>query len=158
MTLRIKIEVPADGGPYEAKITESNGNPARILAPGESVELHVHSSNSIYVTELPAGAKAAAEVNAPATIYKGANVGPSELMRFEAHELRVIAEKTDLDNKIAKLNAFTASPTFAAMDPADQRLLRSQLVAMGGYTETLRRRIERFAPVSGSVGESEASQ
>lgn len=77
---------------------------------------------------------------------------------YKSHELRVIAEKADLDDKVAKLNAFTASPTFAALDPADQRLLRSQLVAMGGYTEILRRRIERFAPASGLTGESEARQ
>lgn len=69
MTLRIKIEVPADGGPYEAKITESNGSPARILVPGESVELYVHSGNSIQVTELPAGTKAAAAPAATASTH-----------------------------------------------------------------------------------------
>lgn len=77
---------------------------------------------------------------------------------YQPHELRVIAEKTELDDKIAKLNAFTGSPTFSALEHEDQRLLRSQLVAMGGYTEILRRRIERFAPVGGLAGEGEACQ
>lgn len=66
MTLRIKIEVPADGGPYEAQVAESNGNPARVLTPGECVEIYVHSGNQITVTELPAGTKAALDAIAPA--------------------------------------------------------------------------------------------
>lgn len=82
MTLRIKIEVPADGGPYEAKIAESNGNPARILTPGESIELYVHSGNSIQVTELPAGTKAAANssaaANVPASAYQEAHDAAGE--------------------------------------------------------------------------------
>ena len=61
MTLKIKIEVPLDGGPYEAQIAESNGNPSRVLAPGDSAEFYVHSGNSITVTELPAGTKALAD-------------------------------------------------------------------------------------------------
>lgn len=60
MTLRIKIEVPTNGGPYEAQVSQSNGNPAAILAPGDSLELYIHSGNTISVTELPAGSKAKA--------------------------------------------------------------------------------------------------
>ena len=61
MTLKIKIEVPADGGPYEALVAESGGNRPRMLAPGDSAEFYVHSGNSLTVTELPAGTKALAD-------------------------------------------------------------------------------------------------
>lgn len=65
MTLKIKIEVPANGGPYEAQVAESNGNPAHVLAPGEAIELYVHSGNTITVTEMPAGTKAAMSAQEP---------------------------------------------------------------------------------------------
>lgn len=78
--------------------------------------------------------------------------------QYQPHEQRVIAEKADLDDKVSRLHAFTTSTIFAVLDKEDQRLLRSQLLVMGGYSEILRKRIERFAHASGLTGESEACQ
>lgn len=65
MTLKIKIEVPANSGGYEAQVAQSNGAPARVLVPGESVELYVYDGNTITVSELPAGTKAAMSAQEP---------------------------------------------------------------------------------------------
>ena len=65
MTLKIKIEVPTGGGPYEAQVAQSNGAPARVLVPGESVELYVYDGNTVTVTELPTGTKAAMSAQEP---------------------------------------------------------------------------------------------
>jgi hypothetical protein len=57
MTLKIRIEVPKDGGPYEAKVRI--GATEHILAPGDSVEGYVYSVNEVHVTEVAKGTKAA---------------------------------------------------------------------------------------------------
>lgn len=69
-------------------------------------------------------------------------------MIYQPHEQRVIDEKSELDAKLPKLREFTATETFAGLDPADQRLLQSQALAMDGYSSILRRRIDRFTPTA----------
>lgn len=59
MTLKVRIEVPVGGGPYEARVVI--GATEHILAPGDSVEGYVYSGHDVHVTEVPAGTKAAKE-------------------------------------------------------------------------------------------------
>lgn len=69
-------------------------------------------------------------------------------MTYQSHsnKLRAVAEKEELDGRLKTLREFTATETFAGLDPADQRLIQSQIIAMDGYSSILRRRIERFMP------------
>lgn len=56
MTLKVRIEVPKDAGPYEAKVVI--GATEHILAPGDHVEGYVYTGHEVHVSEVPAGAKA----------------------------------------------------------------------------------------------------
>jgi len=57
MTLKLRIQVPRNGGDYEARVSQGNGAPEVILAPGDEMELYVYDSNQINITEAPAGTK-----------------------------------------------------------------------------------------------------
>lgn len=73
-------------------------------------------------------------------------MGIDRLM-MQPHQERVIAEKRDLDEKIAKLHAFCFTNTnavFFALPPVDRDLLEDQYTAMKEYSTILGRRIERF--------------
>jgi len=66
---------------------------------------------------------------------------------MQPHEERVVNEKKELDEKIAKLKAFCfspGSPTFSALSPEDRDLLEDQFTAMKKYSDILSRRIDRF--------------
>lgn len=159
MTLRVKIEVPADGGaPHEAEIIQV-GQPPIVLAPGDAIDVTIWRGKTFEVREVAAGSKAALSAGqrelsraindlagreAPTTVFKGANVGPSSLMGLKAPELSVVAEKAQLDARLLKLREFTATPAFAALDPTDRSLLQNQALVMDGYSSILCRRIERF--------------
>lgn len=58
MTLKVRIQVPKNGGNYEAKIEQSTV-PTHILEPGDEIEIYVYGGNEIHITEVPAGTKAA---------------------------------------------------------------------------------------------------
>ncbi len=64
---------------------------------------------------------------------------------MEPFQLRVIDEKTELDEKIGRLKPFTVSDLFRSL-PADeqQRMLRQQ-VLMELYSEVLGQRIAAFS-------------
>lgn len=61
-----------------------------------------------------------------------------------SYQDRVITEKTQLCDKIAALRKFYHSETYAAMDPADRKLLSEQCSIMQQYADILTRRIARF--------------
>lgn len=66
---------------------------------------------------------------------------------MQPHEERVVAEKRELDEKLAKLKAFCFDPgsaTFKALPPEDRDLLEDQYTAMKQYSEILSKRIARF--------------
>lgn len=66
---------------------------------------------------------------------------------LQPHEERVIVEKRELDDKLAKLKAFCfdpGSPLFKALAPADRDLLEDQYTAMDQYSTILGKRIDRF--------------
>jgi hypothetical protein len=58
---------------------------------------------------------------------------------------RVIEEKRELDEKIAKLDLFWKGDVFLTLPSAEQVLLRRQLVAMEDYSAMLGERITAFS-------------
>lgn len=65
-------------------------------------------------------------------------------MPLQPHQERVVAEKKDLDEKIAKLSAFFDTETFAKLPDVDKGDLERQMAFMQGYSDTLGLRINRF--------------
>lgn len=66
---------------------------------------------------------------------------------YAPHELRVMQEKTELDEKRTKLRDFIEdTPRFYALHPEERGLLVNQLTAMNAYTAALGQRIARFTP------------
>lgn len=54
---------------------------------------------------------------------------------------RLIAEKTDLDEKLSKLEVFVDSEKFKTIDPVQTSLLKAQLQAMATYSVILSQRL-----------------
>lgn len=65
-------------------------------------------------------------------------------MELLPHQQRVVAEKAELDEKLAKLTAFFQSPTFRGLSADEQSRLCSQAVYMKGYSTVLGERIGAF--------------
>lgn len=63
---------------------------------------------------------------------------------MEAYQERVVAEKSELDDKIAKLYQFRTTPIFNGLDPAEQSRLTDQQVTMQEYSRILGERIAAF--------------
>lgn len=63
---------------------------------------------------------------------------------MQEHEIRVVEEKKELDEKISKLSDFMHADTYAALSSVNQGLLMLQLSQMQSYSATLFRRIELF--------------
>ena len=69
---------------------------------------------------------------------------------MQPHEERVVTEKQELDEKLAKLKSFCfspGSPVFKALPPEDRDLLEDQSTVMEQYSKILGRRIARFPKV-----------
>lgn len=64
---------------------------------------------------------------------------------MQPHQQRVVDEKAELDDRRNKLFVFFDTPTFAGLDEAEQRRMRTQFVAMKTLSEILGERIEAFA-------------
>ena len=65
-------------------------------------------------------------------------------MELLPHQQRVVAEKTELDEKLDKLIAFFQSPTFRGLSVDEQSRLHSQAAYMKGYSTVLGERIGAF--------------
>lgn len=66
---------------------------------------------------------------------------------MQPHEERVIVEKAEIDDKLAKLKEFCfdpGSPVFKALEPIDRDLLEDQYTVMERYSKILGDRIFRF--------------
>ena len=64
---------------------------------------------------------------------------------LEEHQQRVVAEKADLDAKIAKLQAFKAGPTWTGLPGAERGRLDAQFSIMQAYSRILEMRIAAFS-------------
>lgn len=60
------------------------------------------------------------------------------------HQQRVVEEKSDLDEKFARLCLFCGTPAFEALDQAEQGRLRKQAAIMEEYSSILGDRIAAF--------------
>lgn len=60
------------------------------------------------------------------------------------HQQRVLDERTELDDKLAKLTAFFDTSIFNGLEPVEQKRLRRQHAAMKDYSEILGERIAAF--------------
>ncbi len=60
------------------------------------------------------------------------------------HQQRVLAEKTELDDRLTKLQAFFSNAIFSGLPPKEQARLRAQALAMHEYLKILCERIEAF--------------
>lgn len=51
--------MPNGGGQHEAEVKCSTDGyiHATVLAPGDEMEVHVHSANEVHIAEVPAGTK-----------------------------------------------------------------------------------------------------
>lgn len=65
---------------------------------------------------------------------------------YQPHEVRVIDEKAELDQKIEKLGEFLNSGTFEALPEEQRKLLIMQRNTMHNYSWILGKRIELFKP------------
>lgn len=63
---------------------------------------------------------------------------------MQPHQLRVLQEKCELDERIEKLRAFIGTGVFDKLKEAEQWRLRKQIIAMDQYSEILRQRIAAF--------------
>ena len=63
---------------------------------------------------------------------------------LQPHQQRVVDEKADLDEKLAKLMGFYSMPVFHGLPESEQSRLLSQGVAMRTYSEILASRIAAF--------------
>lgn len=60
------------------------------------------------------------------------------------HQQRVLAEQTELDDRLTKLQAFFSNPIFSGLPEDEQDRLQKQAVAMQAYSEVLGERIAAF--------------
>ena len=63
---------------------------------------------------------------------------------MKPYQERVVAEKKELDEKIAKLKAFIAGDTFKTVHVYEQDRLHEQRQCMEEYSEILQNRIDHF--------------
>lgn len=63
---------------------------------------------------------------------------------MQPYQQRVVEEAAQLDERIDKLFAFTASPNFRLVPEDERTRLLRQLRAMGAYSAILHERIEAF--------------
>jgi hypothetical protein len=63
---------------------------------------------------------------------------------MQPHQERVVAEKSELDEKIGKLVPFLKSSTFAGLTADEQGRLGRQLGLMQQYSDVLNERISSF--------------
>ena len=65
-------------------------------------------------------------------------------MELQPHQQRVVTEKAELDEKLAKLKTFFGTEMFASLDDAEMDRLQRQADAMDAYSFILGERIAAF--------------
>jgi hypothetical protein len=65
-------------------------------------------------------------------------------MELQPHQQRVVTEKAELDDKLAKLGAFGSTPLFASLPADEQGRLNRQHSLMEQYSAVLGERIAAF--------------
>ncbi len=70
--------------------------------------------------------------------------GAEQFPGLPAHQQRVVTERDELAERIAKLSAFLATPTYQRLDDEEQTRLANQLEAMRLLCAILNQRIDAF--------------
>ncbi len=65
------------------------------------------------------------------------------------HQQRVVTERAELVERLAKLHDFMQAPVFSALDNAERVRLRNQAHHMTGYADVLAERIAAFSAPAG---------
>lgn len=65
-------------------------------------------------------------------------------MPLQIHQHRMLTERDDLADKVAKLDAYTGSERFRTVDQDEQMRMVRQLNHMRGYLQALDERIAAF--------------
>lgn len=63
---------------------------------------------------------------------------------MQAHELRVVEEAEELEDRLIKLNSFLTTAIFENLDKEQRVLLMEQSEVMSQYLSILKRRINLF--------------
>jgi len=66
-------------------------------------------------------------------------------MELLPHQQRVVGEKQELSERLAKLLAFFQTDTFSTLSEAERSRLRNQARFMDGYAAVLEERIAAFS-------------
>ena len=66
-------------------------------------------------------------------------------MELQPHEQRVVAEKNEVSDRLAKLLSFFQGPVFQKLGEAERSRLRNQARFMDGYAAVLEERIDAFS-------------
>lgn len=121
----------ADGTPTSKPPTEGER-----LDTGNALIQTVATSEATIVSELAA-------TRLQSIVHRAA-----EVVIMEAFQQRVLDEKSELDERRAKLHDFIQGLSLPEVFPAlplnEQRLMHQQLAAMNWYSETLTRRLEAW--------------
>jgi hypothetical protein len=78
----------------------------------------------------------------PKDVFESAYIGIGQVKELPPHVQRVIGEKAQLDDRLAKLSAFIKAPGFKDLSAKSQELLTAQAGAMAEYSELLAQRLE----------------
>ena len=74
--------------------------------------------------------------------YESPQAIPAQYAGFAPHQLRVVREAAELEDRLVKLNKFRAgNPMWPTLEPGEQSRLSDQAPIMGCYLGVLRRRI-----------------
>lgn len=78
----------------------------------------------------------------PKKAFEEAYLPIGQVKELPAHVQRVIGEKAQLDDRLAKLSAFIKTPGFANLSGKSRELLTAQCGAMAEYSELLQQRLD----------------
>jgi hypothetical protein len=78
----------------------------------------------------------------PKGIFESAYIGIGKVKDLPPHLQRVIGEKAQLDDRLAKLSAFISTAGFKNLSSKSQELLTTQCGAMAEYSAVLKQRID----------------
>lgn len=82
----------------------------------------------------------------PKAVFEAAYLPMGHVGHLAPHQQRVVGEKVQLDDKIAKLSGFFSSDQYVYISPSEKSRLFDQADAMVEYSKVLGARITAFNP------------
>ena len=77
----------------------------------------------------------------PKDVFEKAYIGIGQVKQLPPHVQRMVGEKAQNDDRLAKLTAFIKTPGFRELSAKSQELMTAQAGAMGELSEILAERI-----------------